>query len=208
MVVSATEQVSPGCIKITASDGPAFFIRTSYLLRVKPEQVIPGSSFEDDDEQDMLDAGLCFAAEVKAVDLLARAEQSHFGLTRKLAAKGMKKEHISRALDYLEAKGYLSDARFAEAWLNKRKAGHFEGRIRLASELAVRGIDRHTAAAALDDFFESNPEDEICAKAVRKCIDRGMDRDKAEKYLQQHGFTPRMIEASITFFENLDKKPR
>jgi regulatory protein len=206
LVVSATEQVSPGCIKITASDGPAFFIRTSYLLRVKPEQVIPGSSFEDDDEQDMLDAGLCFAAEIKAVDLLARAEQSHFGLTRKLAAKGMKKEHISRALDYLEIKGYLSDARFAEAWLNQRKAGHFEGRIRLASELAVRGIDRHTAAAALDAFFEDNPEEEICAKAVRKCLDRDMDRDKAVKYLLQHGFTSRMIDTSVNLFENLDKK--
>ena len=204
MVISAIEQVSPGCEKITAADGPAFFIRTAYLRRVKEADIQPGTELTGEYEQDLLDAGLCYAAEAKAVDYLARAEQSRFGLTRKLGAKGMEKHYIECALDYLESVGYLSDARYAGAWLNSRKSSHFDGRARLAAELAARGIERHTAAQCIDEFLRDNPEEEQCRKAVEKCMRRGMDRDKMANYLAMHGFAAKMIQKSIDFLNHLD----
>ncbi len=195
-------------MKIATADGPAFFIRTSYLQHVDSAVIISGAEFTEDEEQDILDAGLCYAAEIKAVDYLSRAEQSRFGLTRKLSAKGMQKEYIDRALDYLENKRYLSDVRYAGAWLNSRKATHHEGRIRLAAELCSRGIDRHTADRALTEFFEENPEAEECRKAVEKCIRLGMDYDKAVRFLSMHGFTAKMIAEESMLFKNQIKKSR
>lgn len=193
-------------MKIAAVDGPAFFIRTAYLQHVDPSVILPGAEFTEDEEEDILNAGLCYAAEAKAVDYLSRAEQSRFGLTRKLSAKGMQKQYIDRALDYLENKRYLSDARYAGAWLNSRKATHHEGRIRLAAELCSRGIDRHTADRALAEFFEENPEEEECRKAAEKCLRLGMDYDKAVRFLLQHGFTSKMMAAEILLFKKSDKK--
>ncbi|HAH63427.1 MAG TPA: recombination regulator RecX [Treponema sp.] len=208
MVISAAEQVSPGRIKIATADGPAFFIRTVYLQCVDPELIIPAAEFSGEEEQDVLDAGLCYAAESKASAYLARAEQSRFGLSRKLVSKGMEKQYIDKALDYLENARFLSDSRYASAWLNCRKAAHHEGRIRLAAELASRGIDRHTAEDALNEYFEENPEDGECRKAVEKCMRRGMDYDKTVHCLIQHGFSPGMTAAVMDTFTYQEKKSR
>ncbi|MFA6856745.1 MAG: regulatory protein RecX [Treponema sp.] len=194
------EQVSPGCIKIATADGPAFFIRTTYLQCVIPEKIGDLSEFSGEEEQDILDAGLCYAAEIKAAAYLARAEQSRFGLFRKLILKGLEKQYIERALDYLESVHYLSDSRYAAAWLNCRKITHHEGRIRLAAELASRGIDRHTADDALNEYFKENPEEEECRKAVRKCLEHRMTYDRIMSSLIRHGFNAGMAAAVIDSF--------
>jgi len=66
-------------------EGPAFFIREAYLTHVVPETICCGSVFFGEDEEDIIDAGFCYAAESKALSYLARAEQSRFNLARKLA---------------------------------------------------------------------------------------------------------------------------
>ncbi|MGI0529576.1 regulatory protein RecX [Treponema socranskii] len=193
MVVSETKQVSSGCIKITTEEGPAFFIRKAYLTHVAPEAICCGSVFSGEDEEDIIDAGFCYAAESKALSYLARAEQSRFNLTRKLGAKGIEKRHIEKVLDYLEREGSLSDTRFARAWLDTRKINHTEGRSRLSSELAFRGISREVADAALDEFFSENSEEAICKKALEKCKRRRMREDKIINYLLRHGFSQKTI---------------
>ena len=193
MVVSQTKQVSSGCIKITTEEGPAFFIREAYLTRLGAEAISDGSTFSGKDEEDIIDAGFCYAAESKALSYLERAEQSRFNLARKLGAKGLERRHIEKALDYLECEGSLSDARFARAWLASRKINHTEGRARLSSELAFRGIARELADAALDEFFSENSEEAICERALEKCKRLGMREDKIINYLLRHGFSLKMI---------------
>ena len=199
MVIVSAEQVSPDCVKITTSAGPSFFIRLSYLLLVPVQAVCSGAQFSGDEETDIIDAGIVFGAEKKAVDYLARAEQCRFGLTAKLTAKGFDKKSISRALDYLEQKEYLSDARFARAWLNNRKISKSEGRIRLAAELASRGICKETAASALDEFFENTSEEDLCRRAFEKCHRLGKDREKTQSYLQRCGFSFKLIETVLNW---------
>ena len=196
MVVSKTKQVSSGCIKITTEEGPAFFIREAYLTHLAPESISDGSVFSGEDEEDIIDAGFCYAAESKALSYLARAEQSRFNLTRKLGAKGIEKRHIEKVLDYLEREGSLSDTRFSRAWLNARKINHLEGRSRLASELAFRGVARDVADAALDEFFSENSEEAICKKALEKCNRRRMREDKIIAYLMRHGFSQKTIRSA------------
>ena len=139
-----------------------------------------------------MDAGLTCAVELKAVDYLARAEQSRFGLTRKLIEKKYEKKYVEAALTYLEGRGYLSDQRFARAWLNSRRTNHYEGRSRLAAELASRGIARDVANVALDEFLTENDEDEICRKAYEK-LSKTKSGDKLIAALIRQGFTVKQI---------------
>ena len=198
MVVCGTEQVSSGCIKITSDTGLAFFIRKEYLKIVKIEEVIPGVQLEGDAESDIINAGLVVAAEVKAMDYLARAEQSRFGLTRKLISKNFLKEHINIALDYLESINYLSDARYAKAWLNCRKISHYEGKIKLSAELASRGISKDIIREELDSFFQENSEEDFCKKAYKKCLRQGKSEEKIIRTLIMYGFTHSMIKKVIS----------
>ena len=188
MVIYGTEQVSPEVIKINSSAGLAFFIRISYLKVVSPEEIVLNAEFEGQEEQDIIDAGMCYAAEMKAVEYLARAEQCRFRLTQKLLQKKYEKQYVSRALDYLERKNYLNDARFAEFWLNSRKINHSEGRTKLLAELLSRGIAKDLAQTALENFFNQNSEYDLCRRDYEKCLRTKKDPDKIVRILMSHGF--------------------
>ena len=92
-----------------------------------------------------------------------------------------------------ESKNYLNDRRFAQFWLNGRKINHSEGRTKLAAELAVRGISKEDSAAALDDFFETNNEAELCRKAYEKCLRIKKDPEKIIRTLISYGFQYNLI---------------
>ncbi len=193
MIVLSKEQVSPEVVKITSDSGLAFFIRFFYLKIVKPDSIVENAEFFDEEEKDILDAALDFAAESKAVDYLSRCEQSRCGLERKLLNKNFDKKNIENALDYLEAKNYLSDERFARAWLNSRRMNHSEGRVRLASELASRGIGKETAKKTLDEYFSENSELELCRKAFLKISRNCADAEKIIRRLIARGFSYSMV---------------
>lgn len=198
MIVLSKEQVSSEVIKISSESGLAFFIRFVYLKIVKPEDIVENSEFHDDEEKDILDAALAFAAESKAVDYLSRSEQCRFTLSKKLASKNHEKKSIEMALDYLESKNYLSDERFSRAWLNSRRINHSEGRTKLAAELASRGISKETAKLALDDFFSENSEFELCKKDFAKVSRNCADSEKIIRRLVAHGFSYSMIKKVVS----------
>lgn len=181
-------------MEITTVSGPSFFIRTVYLSLIQPEEIVDSAEFLEDKEEELVDAGLCFAVEQKALDYLNRSEQYRMGLTAKLTAKGFPKFHINKALDYLEGKKYLDDRRFAGVWLRNRAITHAEGRTKLAMELASRGIDKAYIKEALDEFFEENSEEEICVRAYKKCVKIKKDEDKINSYLIKNGFSIKLIQ--------------
>ena len=176
-------------------------MRAAYLRTVAPERIAVGSTFAGEEAQELIDAGLAFAAERKAEEYLARDEHSRAGLERKLLQKGMEKAPVSRALDYLAEKRYLSDERFAESWLRAHTLTKAQGRARLLSELVSRGVSRQIAAAALDAFFVEQSEDDLCARAVEKSLRAGRTGDKLVRHLQQSGFSWRQIKAALAAAE-------
>ena len=178
--------------KVAPEEGSAFYIRKEYLPEGLFDKVDVGAEFDDDESDSLMDAGLTCAVELKAVGYLARAEQSRFGLTRKLIEKKYDKKLVEAALTYLEGRGYLSDLRFATAWLNTRCINHYEGRSRLSAELASRGIARDVAAAALDEFFGEHDEDEICLQAYKK-LAKNKSGDKLTAALIRQGFSVKQI---------------
>ncbi len=196
-IKSIAETSYEGMFRIEPTEGPAFFVRKEYLPSLDFDLLEPGEDFNEQQTDELLDAGLICAVELKAVGYLARAEQSRFGLTQKLVNKKYDKKYIYAALTYLEGRGYLSDLRFAQAWLHDRRINHFEGRTKLAAELGARGIGREVAAAALDEFFEENDEGEICSKAYEKFVKQGKEGEKLIAAMMKAGFSYKMIKTVV-----------
>ena len=196
MIIKTIAETSySGMFKVAPEEGSAFYVRREYLSFGDEnlfDKIEPAACFSDDEEDALLDAGLTCAVELKAVSYLARAEQSRFGLTRKLIEKKYDKKYVEAALTYLEGRGYLSDLRYATAWLNTRRINHFEGRSRLAAELAARGIEREVVGQALDEFFTENDEDEICRKAYEK-LSKCKSGEKLTAAMIRAGFTSKQI---------------
>ena len=193
MVIKSIAETSySGMFKVAPEEGSAFYIRKEYLPEGLFERLDIGAEFDDDETDSLLDAGLTCAVELKAIGYLARAEQSRFGLTRKLIEKKYDKKYVEAALSYLEGRGYLSDLRYATAWLNTRRINHYEGRSRLSAELAARGIARDVANEALKEFFSENDENEICRKAYEK-LSKSKSGEKLMAAMLRQGFTQKQI---------------
>lgn len=186
-----------GMYKISPDGGTAFYSRQEYLSSVHLIDLVPDMEISDAQADELLESGFACVVELKAVTYLARCEQSRFGLTQKLYAKKYEKKHIQMALDFLESKNYLSDQRFASAWLNTRKLNHYEGRTRLLAELTSRGISKDVCQTALDDFFKENNEYEICQKALEKYQKKGKTEEKLISAMIQSGFTYKMVKEII-----------
>lgn len=199
MVVCDTKQVSADCIKITSDTGLAFFIRKSYLKITDINDIVIGAELINEYEKDVVDAGFIFTAEKKAIDYLARAEHSRFNLTKKLKNKGFDDYSINNALDYLESVNYLSDERFARAWLSARKISHCEGKAKLQIELCKRGINKDISSKVLEEFFLENDESSLCQKAYQKCVKLKMTEEKIIRRLMGYGFSYKVIKKVINF---------
>ena len=194
MKIKSIEPTSyEGMYKLTPEQGVVFYARQEYLSGIELDNIQCGSEFVDDDEEALLDAGLICAVELKAVSYLARSEQCRFGLKRKLLAKQYKSEYIDKALSFLESKNYLSDERYAAAWLNDRRINHYEGQTKLLLELQSRGIDKTVAADAVKEFFTDNDEEEICRKACERFVKKGKSENKLIEALLKAGFAYKMI---------------
>lgn len=83
--------------------------------------------------------------EKRALMLLARREHSRQELHAKLRQKGFARADIETVLDDLIEQGWLSDARFAEAFIRHRAARGY-GPVRISAELHQRGVPSDAAA--------------------------------------------------------------
>jgi regulatory protein len=81
----------------------------------------------------------------RALSFLARREHSRAELARKLAPHAQEGENIGAILDDLAARGWLSDARFAEQVI-RSKARRF-GPLKVAHDLRSKGVDEEAIAA-------------------------------------------------------------
>lgn len=193
MRITELKQVLSDIVQLTTEDGPVFFIRKFYLTSINDGDLFAGREFSDDKEEELIFAGLAFAAEKKACEYLARCEQCRFNLEKKLIQKQYDKKAIQQALDFLEEKNLLSDKRFCESWLRSHTISKPQGFTRLYSELLSRGIKSTTAKEALKNFFEENSEEDFCRKALRKAVKIGKSEEKLKKFLFDSGFSYKLI---------------
>ena len=128
----------------------------------------------------------------RAVALLARREYSRTELRDKLVGRGNEADvgdaDVDAVLDELAALGYLSDARFAKALVQK-KSGAFSRRS-IGATLKARGVSVDVAAEAIEGS-EVDDQDAMVTLWRRRFGQAPRDdREKGRqvRFLQSRGF--------------------
>jgi regulatory protein len=135
----------------------------------------------------------------KAIALLTRREHTRAELRRKLALPD--REALEALLDDLSARGWLSDARFAEQYVREHAARF--GRDRLVAELRERGVGAADIEVALAQLEVDEAPDELSrARALwrRKFgvpADDPAGRARQARFLQSRGFAFEVIRRVI-----------
>lgn len=101
-----------------------------------------------------------YRARDAALRLLGHRMRSRAELRRRLGRKEFPVQVIDETLDWLEARDYVDDRAFAEAFVRDRIRLKPRGRFGLLRELGRKGIDDAVAGAAVDAVLAAQQIDE------------------------------------------------
>ena len=124
----------------------------------------------------------------RAMRLLARREHSREELRRKLVPKLVEGDDLDAVLDDLAARGWLSDARYAEQSIRAKSRRY--GPLKLAHALRAKGVDDDAIEAAFRKAGEDGVSNlESIWKTRFKALPTD-DRERARqvRFLQGRGF--------------------
>jgi len=154
MHIVSLNSEADGTFRIELSDGSLFSFKPCYFAPVIINENIytPGADgleITAGEEEALRFASACLRAEIAALRLIARAEQTLFGISRKLEKRGHTPACVRAVTARLCETGLLDDFRFASYWLESRISRQASTPRRLVAGLCARGIDRDDAEAAL-----------------------------------------------------------
>ncbi|MFZ5492264.1 MAG: regulatory protein RecX [Pseudomonadota bacterium] len=138
------------------------------------------------------------AAYAQALKLLARREHGRAELARKLTQRGFTSDAIGPALLRLEAAGYLSDTRYAQARVAELRRRRY-GPLRAQAELRAQDVD----GAVIADVVQADDRDwyRVCREAAGRRSDASpaspAERARLQRQLMTRGFTAAQIRAAL-----------
>jgi regulatory protein len=160
--------------RIELSDGSLFSFKTCYLPPVFLDESFyspgtgEGKDLNADEEKAFRFASACLRVEKAALQLIARAEQNFFGLSRKLEKRGHDSACVRSVLAHLSELELVDDCRYARLWLESRLSRLSGSPRRLLAALRGRGIDRDDAESALKDCLNPEIEEQLLKHYVEK----------------------------------------
>ncbi len=110
---------------------------------------------------------------------------------------------VDEAIERLREYGYLDDAKFAQNYASLRLRERPIGRRRLQRDLWLKKVDKQTVESALDEVFESTPEDELIDRAIAKRLrlrGKPKTREEAKKlfdHLLRQGFDFELVSEKV-----------
>ena len=119
---------------------------------------------------------------------LTASPKSRLQLARKLAERNIPEDVAEAVLDRFQEARLIDDAEFADMWVRSRSQSRKLAKGALRRELAEKGVDQETAAAALEQLSDADEE-----AAARTLVERKLrpgtdlhyraERDKATRRL-------------------------
>ncbi len=141
------------------------------------------------------------SAKSVAVRLLSRREHSTYEIRDKLLQRDFDEVEIEQALVELQQGDWLSDERYAEAYIRMRQQKGF-GPIRIAIELNERGVKE----SIIDTYLYVGEESwrltllKMYEKKYKNAaVEDYNEKAKRIRFMQYRGFTLDMIYKEITF---------
>ena len=194
-------------------DRVSVFIDGEFAFGVHQDLVLThrlsaGRTLTPDEQRAIIEDDRVAKAKSRALDYLAHKPRTETEVRRKLRQKEYSEPVIESVVKRLHELGYLDDAQYAEQYVERRFASKGYGPVRIRQELRKRGIDRHLAETAVDDFLE----DESTLVAAREKAEKRWPRiareddprkrrDKLYRYLKRRGYTYDTIRVVIDEME-------
>ncbi len=148
----------------------------------------------------------------RAAKLLAAKQRSIAELReRLLEGRGATKANVEEVIARLREYGYLDDAKFAQSYASLRLRERPIGRRRLQRDLWLKKVDKKTAETALDEVFETTPEEELIDRAIAKRIrlrGKPKTREDAKKlfdHLLRQGFEFELVGEKVRALAKQDE---
>ncbi|MEQ1772712.1 MAG: recombination regulator RecX [Burkholderiales bacterium] len=131
----------------------------------------------------------------RALRLLGRREFSRQELDKKLRpyVDADHPDELNAVLDDLAERGWLSDARYADALVRKHTGQY--ARRSIAQKLKQAGINEDVTAAALAQHVESDPDEEffaalaLCQRKFRRAPVDQKEKARQIRFLQSRGYS-------------------
>jgi regulatory protein len=129
----------------------------------------------------------------RALEYLSKREYSAAELTQKLKAYADEADDVPALIADFKARGWLSDARYAEQMVHARQAKF--GKARVAHELREKGVDDTLIAEAVAGLQcnESERASEVWRKKFKAAPTTREEWAKQARFLQSRGFTFEII---------------
>jgi regulatory protein len=124
----------------------------------------------------------------RALRLLAGREHSRAELEKKLAPHEQEPGEVQRALDELQAKGFISEQRVVESVIHRRSARLGAGRVK--QELQAKGVSAEAVAEAVARLRRTETERarEVWRKKFGEPAADAAGRAKQMRFLASRGF--------------------
>jgi regulatory protein len=134
----------------------------------------------------------------RALRLLSQREHSRPELERKLGGAETDPDELARALDDLEAKGFISEVRVVESVIHRRAAKLGTGRLR--HELQAKGVSAEAVAEAVDRLKGTEIERarEVWRKKFGEPAQDAAGRAKQMRFLATRGFGAEAIRRVVS----------
>ncbi len=168
------------------------FVDEKYAFSLDESQVLStgirvGREYTENELESLKDESTFGKAYARALEYIMRRPRSIKELRDYAWRKQWEKPMAERVINKLIDKGYLDDAKFAEAWVRHRALGKPMSERKLRLELKQKGVSDDIANDALqtDEDF-----DELAAlrQLVLKKRQRYDDEQKLIAYLARQGF--------------------
>lgn len=215
MLLESLEIGSSGLAKLRAGE-LSLFLRPAFWIALgrEEERLAPGIELGEEEALDLLLAAQATEAEARGAALLGRAEQPRFLLRSKLLERGYPGRAVELALDRLEEEGFLSDRRYAEAWLRSRvarairpgAASRAEGPSSLLLSLRARSLAEGEAKAALAAVLDPETRAALLAASLRRLASSpraagGAGRGELAAALRELGWKGEELREALDDFE-------
>ena len=129
----------------------------------------------------------------RALRLLSQREHSRTELEHKLAQHEEVAGELAKALDELQARDFINDARAVESVVHRR--ANKLGTARVKQELAAKGLSGETVAAALEGLRETelSRAREVWRKKFDQPATDAQERAKQVRFLMTRGFNAEVV---------------
>ena len=163
MVVTKVEMLTRIKYKVYLDEEFAFVL---YKGELSHYRIVEGTLLEEDTVQEILQKVICKRAKLRAMHLLEDMDRSESALREKLRQGLYPPEAVEAAISYVKAFGYLDDARYAENFVQSRKAS--KSRREILYQLCQKGVSREIAQQVIEECFDEQGETEAILKIIEK----------------------------------------